>query len=211
MSVWYQNTTSFQLIDPTNLMAQSYTPGTGVAEKFLSYAFEASSLLAMHGCIPNVKAGLTREHLSVWHTLQPIKKGDRIIIYNASSTIYDNVPKSTRQRLFQQYHNCACDCRACTENWCFDGLEPSKVSSNAGSNTEMVEQIVGELNYIDDEIKKNSRKFKNPDIKTVSRVKDLVVKAWKHCELPSPVIIRAVKLYHRMLGWFYGPSESEWK
>ncbi|KAJ8670018.1 hypothetical protein QAD02_001277, partial [Eretmocerus hayati] len=116
----------FQLVDPTDLMAEGYKTTSGSAEKLLNLSFDASSLMSMYGCIPNIKAGLTREHLSVWHTLQPIKKGDRLIFFNPASTIYDNVPKSTRQRLFRTYYNCTCDCQACTENWHVDGLEHDK-------------------------------------------------------------------------------------
>ncbi|KAJ8670016.1 hypothetical protein QAD02_001275 [Eretmocerus hayati] len=203
---------SFKLIDPTDLDA-GYRDHNAIPEyercQIEGSSLHSLTLMGLFGCIPNIKTGFTRDRLFITHSLQPIKKGDKLIIFNISSSVFNYIPTTTRQFFHQKIYNCPCDCQACTENWCMDDLRRRGVE-RVVYNQFVFFGMVNELNLLIEAKKANSRSYINPDKKAVAKVTDLLVRAWKHCEMPSTVITRAVRTFVETVGYFHGESRYDW-
>ncbi|KAJ8670013.1 hypothetical protein QAD02_001272 [Eretmocerus hayati] len=197
----------FKLIDPTDLDATLHDDSYMHTNEnnSNSLALNSSTLMAVKGCIPNIKIDYTRELMCVWHSLQPIKKGDKFIYLDMSSTIYNYIPKSIRQSVSRLFYNCACDCQACTEDWSMFDLEMG-MEAVVSKNQSMVIQMKNECDFLTAEKKCNPQKYINPDMKALCTAKDLIVRAWEHCDMPSAIITRAVRIFTETSGDFYGGS-----
>ncbi|KAJ8670014.1 hypothetical protein QAD02_001273 [Eretmocerus hayati] len=198
---------SYRLIDPTDFDQISLTGRNEIRCSSLNL----STLLATNGCIPNATFSYTREVLCVWHSLQPIKKGDRLIYFDPDATIYNYYPKETRKLAFNGPKNSFCDCRACTEDWSAEDLKKGRVESVIHPDHSMTVGMIGELNYFLTQRQSKSAIFMNPDIKTMDKVKDLLLRAWQRFALPSTIITRAVRIYWETLRYFHGQSMYDFK
>ncbi|KAJ8670015.1 hypothetical protein QAD02_001274 [Eretmocerus hayati] len=170
-----------------------------------------STLLSTNGCIPNVSYIYTRDFLCTWHSLQPIKKGDRLIHFDADATIFNYQPKPRRLLELHKSYNSSCDCRACAENWSAEDLRKGLVESVVHPDHYMTVGMIGELNYFLAERQSKSATYMNPDMKTMDRVKDLLLRAWQRFALPSTIITRAMRIYWESLRYFYWQSRYDFK
>ncbi|KAJ8670006.1 hypothetical protein QAD02_001265 [Eretmocerus hayati] len=164
----------------------------------------ASTMLHLNGCMPNVDVCLSHDVKFIIYALQPIKKGTKLIRLHPVS-IYNYSPKSKRQARHQMYYNCPCDCQACTENWFESSLGGPFFAS---SGNVFSEELTNEMMSIREDFETNFRKPNYPDIKVVSRAKDLLAKVWIQLDMPSPMTIYAVLLLVTIIHGFHRPSET---
>ncbi|KAJ8670017.1 hypothetical protein QAD02_001276 [Eretmocerus hayati] len=208
----------FNLVDPTELNNDFDDSNPPILEESIeqhSWTLSILQLITIYSCVPNCGINLTREYLRIWHSLQPIKKGDKLILFNLKSSVYNYIPKPTRQLASRTYYNCSCDCRACIEDWSMvdlrKGMEIVMRCDAADMVTKIHDELVRECNFFRTERKTNSRKYMNPDLKTMKKVKNLLIRAWTHCEMPSTIITRAVRIFTQSSGYFYCQSIHDWK
>ncbi|KAJ8670005.1 hypothetical protein QAD02_001264 [Eretmocerus hayati] len=198
---------TIELVDPSK---EDYSTGKEltVLDPYQSLQtncfLRASTMLALNGCMPNTDICISHNIKFVMYALQPIKKGTKLVLFHSVS-IYDYTPKSKRQARHQQYYDCPCDCRACNENWFESDLGGLFIapSGNAYSQELDDEMMAMRLEY-----ETNFQKPNYPDLKIVSRAKDLLAKMWIQLDMPSPMMMHAVPLLMTIIQGFFKPSET---
>ncbi|KAJ8670012.1 hypothetical protein QAD02_001271 [Eretmocerus hayati] len=200
---------TIDLIDPTDLYA--FLRETINKDEVLTCSsLDSLSTMSVRGCIPNAIFIRTRDFLCTWHSIQPIRKGDKIVYLDSDSTIYCNSPKATRLLASRGSPNYPCDCRACKEDWPHEDTREG-VEAVAHEDPDIKKQMMNELNSYAAENNSISPLYMNPDMKTMTKVKDLLLRAWKHYILPSTTITRAVRAFWETSTYFYGQSIYDYK
>ncbi|KAJ8670022.1 hypothetical protein QAD02_001281 [Eretmocerus hayati] len=173
----------------------------------LDLILNPTTLMASLGCVPNVHSCAASGVKVVTYALQPIKKGTKLYLYQPG-TIYDGVPKLTRQARFFKNYNSQCVCEACTKNWSdiLDDSNKLAVMNLSKSGPAVAKEFHDKIDAITAEFKAISdQKPNQPDIKLVRRIRELVSQIWEHFSLPAPVVTRAVKLMTQINVKFYSP------
>ncbi|KAJ8675553.1 hypothetical protein QAD02_011339 [Eretmocerus hayati] len=170
------------------------------------------TILMLHAliqCIPNCESTRTYNNKNVIFAIEPIKAGTPLILWTRSETVYDNVPRSKRQASVYRYYNCTCECKACEEDW-LQYLEDSPKMREIIEREKqhpIANKLWTDRSFIASDWQMNSHKPGYPDIKLFNRTLDLVKETWKHFEMPSAMVIRAVTLMLRVFTAFHNPCE----